>query len=161
MFLATCAVTETKKALAMDSNTYDQIIKNICASSGIEDWPLVARSGHILLGERLIGLIHDADNSQSHELSVFVQFDSIDTQSSPEFYRHLLCANLSQTQNLKGYFGLHPVTGQVIYCLRLAMDLALQVAELPALLVSETDAAERWLEGLNSQTASAGHFYAA
>ena len=135
--------------MVMDSSAYDRIIKNLCLTCGIDDWPAVARSGHILLGERVVGLIHDADNTESCELSVYVQLDPVYPSQTPDMYRHLLSANLTQAQNLKGYFGLHPDTGNAVYCMRLEMDLAQQETDLSELLRDQTNTAARLLEALN------------
>jgi hypothetical protein len=135
----------------MDSNAYDRIIKSLCHNTGIADWHAVARSGHVLLGERVVGLVHDADDSESHELSVYVQFDTVYPVETPDMFRHLLCANLTQAQNLKGYFGLHPDTGSAVYCMRLEMDTAQRDADLPELLRDQADAAAHWLEALSTQ----------
>lgn len=133
----------------MDRIAYDRIIENLCLTAGIDDWPAVARSGHVLLGERVVGLIHDADNIESSELSVYVQFDPVYPSRTPDMFRHLLCANLTQTKNLIGYFGLHPDTGNAVYCMRLEMQEVHLNTELSELLMAQADAAEHLLESLN------------
>lgn len=102
----------------MEAAIYDGLVKDMCAAVGLADWKDVARAGHLMVANRVVGLLRRADDIHDDALSIYVEFDSA-AQHGLEFYERLLHENVNPTETLHGFFGVHPDTGKVVYCVRM------------------------------------------
>jgi hypothetical protein len=106
----------------MDSAIFEGLIKDMCGAAGLVDWKEVVRSGHMSVDERVVGLLHRAQDANDEGLSIYVEFDPVDPHDphDPQFCGRLLRENVTPTEGLDGFFGVHPDTGKVVYCVRMA-----------------------------------------
>ncbi len=94
----------------MSSENYSRVIREWCAATGMQTWA-AHEDMHISIGETLVGLIHN--NSETPEL-IHVYID-LGHWERPDLYRILLEENTPLNFDDHGCFGLHPVTGSIVY----------------------------------------------
>ena len=94
----------------MSSENYSRVIREWCAATGMQAWA-EHEDMHISIGDTLIGLIHNS--SETPELlHVYIDLGHWDR---PDLYRILLEENTPIGCDDHGCFGLHPVTGSIVY----------------------------------------------
>ena len=97
---------------------YLKLIKDFCLEVGIDSWEQVARTGHIEIDNRVIGLIHDGEPGGG--MSIYVDLGALFTERDPGIYQKMLVANLAPHRELTGCFGVHPSTGNAVYRMRIS-----------------------------------------
>lgn len=129
----------------MEAAIYDGLLKDICTAVGLSDWKDVAHSGHLMVANRIVGLLHRAEDFHDDTLSIYVEFDSA-AQHGLRIYEHLLRENINPTETLHGFFGIHPDTAKVVYCVRMNDARRLSGEELAAFVEGQVRDAERLLK---------------
>jgi hypothetical protein len=94
----------------VSSENYSRVIREWCAATGMQAWA-AHEDMHISIGETLVGLIHN--NSETPEL-LHVYID-LGHWERPDLYRILLEENTPLNFDDHGCFGLHPITGSIVY----------------------------------------------
>ncbi|MBC7380202.1 MAG: hypothetical protein H7346_22565 [Burkholderiaceae bacterium] len=140
----------------MDSATFERLIKDMCGAAGLADWQEVARSGHLALGDRVIGLKHCAHDIHDDVLSVYVEFEPAG-RDDLQLCGRLLQENLRSGASLPGFFGVHPDNGNVVYCVRMAGARLIGGADLAAFVEAQVRAAGDLLKTLSYCTPGAQH----
>ena len=103
----------------MSELDYERVMRELCRSAGIAEWRDVARSGHIEIGERVIGLIPEHDvQERAPGLLVYIDLGPVYAERDAGVHRRLLVANLRSDPLLEGSFGIHPQSGHGVYWLR-------------------------------------------
>jgi len=131
----------------MEAAIYDGLVKDMCAAVGLADWKDVARAGHLMVANRIVGLLHRAEDLHDDTLSIYVEFDSA-AHHGLRFYERLLRENVNPTETLHGFFGIHPDTDKVVYCARMNDARRLSGQDLAAFVEGQVRDAERLLQTL-------------
>lgn len=94
----------------MSNENYSRVIREWCAATGMQAWA-EHEDMHISIGDTLVGLIHNHSETQEL-LHVYIDLGHWDR---PDLYRILLEENTPISSDDHGCFGLHPVTGSIVY----------------------------------------------
>jgi hypothetical protein len=138
----------------LQTEVYECLIKDMCGAAGLADWQEVARSGHLAIGDRVVGLRHCAGDIHDDGLSIYVEFEPVG-HDEVQLCGHLLRENLRSSQALPGFFGVHPDSGKVVYCVRMAAARLLCGADLAAFVESQVRDAGDLLTSLSHGQAGA------
>jgi hypothetical protein len=129
----------------MEAALYEGLVKDLCTAVGLAGWKDVAHSGHLMVAGRVVGLMHRAQDFHDDALSIYVEFDSA-AQQGLRFYERLLHENVNPTDTLHGFFGIHPDTAKVVYCVRMNGTRQWSGEDLATLVEAQVREAERALK---------------
>ena len=102
----------------MDSAIFEGLIRDMCGAVGLADWKEVARSGHLAIDNRVVGLKHRTHDIHDDGLSIYVELGPAG-HDDVQLFARLLRENLRPSGSLPGFFGVHPDNGNVVYCVRM------------------------------------------
>jgi hypothetical protein len=140
----------------LDSAIFERLIKDMCGAAGLADWQEVARSGHLAIGDRVVGLKHCAHDIHDDVLSVYVEFEPAG-HDDLQLCGRLLRENLRPSGSLPGFFGVHPDNGNVVYCVRMAGARLIGGADLAGFVEAQVRDAGELLKSLIYGTPGAQH----
>ncbi len=129
----------------MEAAIHEKLVKDLCTAVGIADWKDVANSGHLMVASRVVALMHRVQDFHDDALSIYVEFDSA-AQEGVRFYERLLYENVNPTDTLHGFFGIHPDTAKVVYCVRINGAPQCSGQDLAAFVEGQVRHAERVLK---------------
>ena len=124
----------------MDSNSYENMVREMCAYVGLEDCSQIIRTRHLMIGDVLTGLIYDEQADPGH-LHIYFELGPTFPERDPELYAKMLAANLDRQAELSGHLGLDPDTGQGVYHILLDMKARPGGKWLADFLATQADAA--------------------
>lgn len=142
---------------------YQALIHDFCRAAGIDRASEIVACEHIAIGERVIGLIPE-EIAEAPKLSVYIEMgEATYPHRDGALYARMLGWNTDAPAQARGHFGIHPKGNQVVYCMRLDMDL-IDGAALCALLETQLQLADDAMTRLSmhheacSPSASNCHF---
>lgn len=114
---------------------YEQLIRDFCLAVGIKEWEEIIKTQHFMINERWVGLI-PAWEQPEPILWVYVEIGQTYPVQDGGRYLQMLISNLENGVTRLGYYAIHPVSQQAVYCIKCAFN-ALTGAQLLAILNTE------------------------
>lgn len=130
----------------MHKENYGRIIREWCAATGMLAWR-EDEDKHVEIDGVVCGLIPGGDD----EPEIMHVFFDLGHYYKPELHQHLLEQNVPLESPGFGCFGLHPLTGSVVYRTSLILSADVSGAQLPEKLSSLIQLAKDRLETLHIQ----------
>ncbi len=125
---------------------YGRVVREWCAVTGIPLWN-EDDDKHIEIDGTVCGLIPGGEE----EPDVMHVLIDLGSDEDPALYRHLLEQNAPVATADHGCFGLHPITGSVIYRTSFHLDAGTDGTELPAKISELIETARDRLSALYIQ----------
>ena len=94
----------------MLGENYHRVIEEWCAATGMAVWP-DQDDKHVEIDDAVVALVHGGNNDPD-TLHILIDLGPYDF---PDLQRSLLEMNVPLDSPEHGCFGLHPITGSVVY----------------------------------------------
>lgn len=133
----------------MNEAAYEQKVADFCQHAGIAPWQDVARSQHIEVDGKVVGLIPDP--SEDGRISVYIDLGPVFTERDPQLFEQMLVANLEPRGATAGAFGIYPGNGNAVY--HLSVPPQVNGHELAGLVATALEQAGARFETLTRQSA--------
>lgn len=104
----------------MDETQYQLKIADFCSYAGIAQWEEVARTQHIEVQGKTIGLIPDPGG----RLSVYIDLGPVYLERDPRMFEQMLVANMEARGSLSGAFCIYPDSGNAVYHMPLPAEMS-------------------------------------
>ena len=127
----------------MHREHYGRVIREWCAATGMPAWS-EDNDKHIEIDGIVCGLL-PGDEDEPDRMHLFLDLGHYDSSG---LHRHLLEQNTRLGAADHGCFGLHPVTGTVVYRTSFNLTLDTDGAQLPEKIRELIDAAQEQLAAM-------------
>ena len=120
----------------MSTDSYRRVIDQWCDSTGMMPWAIDADM-QIDVENTTVGLLYDPESAPA-ALCAYIDIGLTD---SPGLHKRLLELNARLGTPDRGYFALHPTSGEAIYRINIVLSDEVNGAELPVFLATAIESA--------------------